>query len=50
MAYVATATTEHLADELANVIDLLKSYKGLKVMFVPKAKQKKHPKSAKAQN
>jgi len=40
MAYVATAPTEYLADELAKVIDLPKSYKGLKVMFVPKAKQK----------
>jgi len=40
MAYVATAPTEYLADELAKVIDLPQSYKGLKVMFVPKAKQR----------
>jgi hypothetical protein len=40
MAYVATAPTEYLADELAKVIDLPQSYKGLKVMFVPKTKQR----------
>ena len=37
MAYVATAPTEYLADELVKVIDLPKAYRGLKVMFVPKA-------------
>jgi hypothetical protein len=40
MAYVATAPMEYLADDLAKVIDLPQSYKGLKVMFVPKANQK----------
>jgi len=45
MAYVATAPTEYLADELAKVIDLPQSYKGLKVMFVPKAKKRNIQKS-----
>jgi len=40
MAYVATAPTEYLADELVKVIDLPKAYRGLKVMFVPKAKRR----------
>jgi len=40
MAYVATAPTEYLADKLAEVIDLPQSYRGLKVMFVPKTKQR----------
>jgi hypothetical protein len=40
MAYVATAPTEYLADELAKVIDLPQSYKGLNLVFIPKAKQK----------
>jgi hypothetical protein len=40
MAYVSTAPTEYLADELAKVIDLPQSYKGLSIIFVPKTKRK----------